>query len=166
MRTVLNIIILVLLFLGCDRVSHEKHYDKPYAPYEDLSFEDWQDLPKLNAHRLESTSHKAYIDIHINKLGIKAYVEQLDEFPVGTQIIKPLFSTKTSKKIHKLAIMVKKEKGFDTEHGDWWYGVYDAKGKEAWHQGKIHSCIKCHETVKETDYLFSEKVMDNIDMQD
>ena len=29
-------------------------------------------------------------------------------------------------------------------------------------QGKIKSCIKCHTQAKETDYMFSESVMYNI----
>jgi hypothetical protein len=48
----------------------------------------------------------------------------------------------------------------------WWYGVYDETGMEGSHQGKIKSCIKCHTQAKETDYMFSESVIESINEEE
>ena len=154
----------LLLFNGCSSAPTKK-YDIKYEADENISFEGWKAFPKLNHHIFESHSHKAYIDIHANALGKKAYESRAKLFPVGSIIYKPIYTDETGKETLRLTVMIKKEKGYDTENGDWWYGVYDKTGKDAWYQGRINSCIKCHKIVKETDYLFTEKVMDNIEMQ-
>jgi hypothetical protein len=59
--------------------------------------------------------------------------------------------------------MVKMEEGYDSEHGDWWYGVYDESGTEMAYEGRIPECINCHAMAKETDYLFARSVMKKLD---
>jgi len=156
--------LLFFVLSGCSS-SPTKKYDKQYRATEEVSFEQWQNFPKLNLQILESDSHNAYIDIHANASGKKAYESRAKLFPVGAIIYKPIFHDEKGEDIIRLTVMVKRERGYDNENGDWWYGVYDKTGTEAWYQGRIHSCIKCHKIAEETDYLFTEKVMDNIEMQ-
>ncbi|WP_148218543.1 cytochrome P460 family protein [Sulfurimonas autotrophica] len=52
------------------------------------------------------------------------------------------------------------------QNNDWWYGAYDKTGTTVWFEGKIKSCIKCHQIAKKTDYLFTESVMEEIDFQE
>jgi hypothetical protein len=92
----------------------------------------------------------------------KAYIDKSNLFPVGSIIVKPLYPDLKRSETAKLTIMIKMEKGYDTENGDWWYGVYDETGMEGWYQGKIQSCIKCHAKAKETDYLFSKDVIQSM----
>ena len=54
--------------------------------------------------------------------------------------------------------------GYDVKNNNWWYGVYDKTGNKVFHEGRIKSCIKCHEIAKETDYLFSETIIDKISL--
>ncbi len=127
-----------------------------------FTFPHWKSLHKLNTEALKSDSHRAWIDIYVNTLAKGSYVKKLDLFPVGSIVVKPIYPDPERSETSKLTIMIKMEKGYDTDNGDWWYGVYDETGMEGWHQGKIKSCIKCHAYGKETDYMFSESVMERI----
>ena len=127
-----------------------------------FTFPHWKNLHKLNTEALLSDSHRAWFDIYINALAKKAYIEQWSLLPVGSIVVKPLYSDSDRTETSKLTIMIKMEKGYDRDNGDWWYGVYDETGMEGWYQGKIKSCIKCHTHGKETDYMFSESVMESI----
>jgi len=164
MRTFFFFLLTLVLFNACSSAPQKK-YDAKYEASENISFEGWEKLTRLNEDPLESASHNAFIDIHANDLGQKAYIQKVKVFPVGAELLKPLYADKRRKKLVRLVIMVKKEQGYDSENGDWWYGVYDKTGKEAWYQGRINSCIQCHKIAKESDYLFTESVMDNIEMQ-
>jgi len=164
MRTYLFLLITLLTFNACTSAPTKK-YDTKYSANETISFEDWQEHTRLNKDVLDSASHNAFIDIYANELGVKAYLDRVTKFPVGAELLKPLYRDAKREHLIRLVIMVKREAGYDSKNGDWWYGVYDKTGKEAWYQGRIHSCIKCHQIAKESDFLFTESVMDDIEMQ-
>ena len=127
-----------------------------------FTFPRWKSLPKINTVALPSVDHDAWFDIHINTMAKKAYIDKSNLFPVGSIIVKPLYPDPKRSETAKLTIMLKMEKGYDSKNGDWWYGVYDESGMEVSSQGKIKSCIKCHAKAKETDYLFSKDVLQNM----
>ncbi|WP_415406094.1 cytochrome P460 family protein [Sulfurovum sp. CS9] len=131
-----------------------------------FTFPRWKSLHKLNTETLVSADHNAWFDIYVNTIAKKAYVEKLSLLPVGSIILKPLYPDLQRSKTAKLTIMIKMEKGYDPENGDWWYGVYDESGMEGYYQGKIKSCIKCHTQAKETDYMFSESVIESINEEE
>ena len=131
-----------------------------------LTFPRWKSLDKLNTEALVSADHNAWFDIYINTIAKKAYVEKLSLLPVGSIIVKPLYPDEQRSETSKLTIMLKMKKGYDKENGDWWYGVYDETGMEGSYQGKIKSCIKCHTQAKETDYMFSESVMESMNEEE
>ena len=131
-----------------------------------FTFPRWKSLHKLNTIALKSDSHRAWVDIYVNALAKESYVEKLNLFPVGSIVVKPIYPDSKRSETSKLTIMVKMEKGYDTDNADWWYGVYDESGMEGWYQGKIKSCIKCHALGKETDYMFSESVMESINEEE
>ena len=159
----LNIILLffvLTLFSSCGRVH--KH---AISTIEEKSFEDWREKIKLNLDAFESDAHNAYVDIYVNELAKEAYEKRLDLYPVGSEVFKPLYNDEERTRLARLVIMIKMQKGYDSKNGDWWYGVYDQTGRDAWHQGRIKHCIDCHALAKETDYMFSESVMDEIEVQ-
>ena len=124
----------------------------------DFIFPYWKNTYKINDKPFESEGHAAYIDIYVNDIAKKPYLEEASIFPVDSLIFKPLFSDKEGKYFARLVIMLKMKKGYDPENGDWWYGVYDASGTVNFHQGRIQSCIVCHKEGESTDYTFSESV--------
>ncbi len=131
-----------------------------------FTFPRWKSLHRLNTDVLESGSHRAWVDIYVNELAKKAYIQKSRLFPVGSIVLKPIYSDHERSETSKLTIMIKMEKGYDSDNADWWYGVYDETGMQGWYQGKIKSCIECHARAKETDYMFSESVMESINEEE
>jgi len=48
--------------------------------------------------------------------------------------------------------MEKRRKGYDTDHGDWWYATLNAKG-EVKNAGKVAMCVSCHDNAA-NDYVY------------
>jgi hypothetical protein len=168
MKPVLLALILSTVFM-LDLSASQTDNDEKVIKHDDknqFTFPRWKSLHKLNTEALESNAHRAWFDMYVNTLAKKAYVEKLSLFPVGSIVLKPLYPDSQRSETAKLTIMIKMEKGYDTENGDWWYGVYDESGREGKHQGKIQSCIKCHTIAKETDYMFSESTMESINEEE
>lgn len=122
-------------------------------------FPKWKKSYDLTKGIIESDAHNAYVEILMNKKAVDAYVEVKPVFPVGSEVFKPLYSDADGKRFARLVIMVKMKEGYDSENGDWWYGVYDESGTEMAYEGRIPECISCHAMAKETDYLFARSVM-------
>jgi hypothetical protein len=152
---------MIMLDLSASKTDNDeeviKHDDK-----KQFTFPHWKSLQKLNTEALPSADHNAWFDIYVNTIAKKAYVEKLSLLPVGSIVLKPLYSDEQRSETAKLTIMLKMEKGYDRENGDWWYGVYDKTGMKGSYQGKIQDCITCHKLAKETDYMFSEGMMESI----
>jgi hypothetical protein len=74
--------------------------------------------------------------------------------PIGTVAIKP-FDMVGDSQIDGIAVMVKKEAGYDPEHSDWYYENRMPDGALAQDPapGKIAMCISCHANATATDYL-------------
>lgn len=130
-------------------------------------FPKWREFHPLNKTLLHSHAHNAMVDIYTNDIASQPYIERKAHFPEGSIIIKPLYKENNRNGyLARLVIMVKMHRGYDTEHNDWWYGVYDKTGTVVWFEGKIKSCIGCHQIAKKSDYLFTEQVMEEIDFQE
>ncbi|MEN8147155.1 MAG: cytochrome P460 family protein [Campylobacterota bacterium] len=124
-----------------------------------MVFPKWKKSYDLTKGVMESDAHNAYIEILLNERAVDAYVEIKPVFPVGSEVFKPLYRDAEGKEFARLVIMVKMEEGYDSENGDWWYGVYDESGTQMAYEGRIPECISCHAMAKETDYLFARSVM-------
>ena len=168
LRLILLPLILSMMFMSdlfASNIDNDKRVIKDDSKNQ-FTFPRWKSLHKLNTEALKSDSHRAWFDIYINTLAKKAYIQKWRLFPVGSIVVKPLYPDPKRSETSKLTIMIKMEKGYDTDNSDWWYGVYDETGMEGWYQGKIKSCIKCHTYGKETDYMFSESVMESINEEE
>jgi hypothetical protein len=85
---------------------------------------------------------------------LKAVKEGKAPYPVGTTVVKEKLHSEDAKGPFAVAAMIKREKGYDPDHGDWEY-VYTTLGeKPETQRGKLASCIQCHRIKKEEDYLF------------
>jgi hypothetical protein len=73
--------------------------------------------------------------------------------PVGATIVKEKYWNETGKPTAWTA-MIKREPGYDAEHGDWEYLYVELGDKSEVTRGKIKSCVQCHSIAKEKDYLF------------
>jgi hypothetical protein len=91
--------------------------------------------------------HGAFIRTFVNDKGL---TPGTDGYAYGSLIVKQNFTPDTT--LAKLTVMYK-VKGYDPENGDWFYAVYGPDGTLE-KEGKIRSCIQCHNLRDEDDYIF------------
>lgn len=127
-----------------------------------MVFPKWKKYYNLTPEIIDSDAHNAYIEIYLNDIAKDAYINVEPVFKEGAKVFKPLYADPQGKEFARLVIMVKMQEGYDSENGDWWYGVYDESGTKMWYEGRIPECIACHAMAKETDYMFSRSVMKKI----
>ena len=71
-------------------------------------------------------------------------------------------ATTYDRHITAVTVTVKMPAGYDTDHNDWWWAIYEEDGKVAQMSGKVQVCIACHQPAAAMDYVFSQKVMEEI----
>ena len=80
--------------------------------------------------------------------------ERTGPLPVGATIVKEKWWNEKAERPDAYAAMIKREAGYDPDHGDWEYLYVSLGEKEKVERGKIESCIACHARAAEKDYLF------------
>ena len=53
-----------------------------------------------------------------------------------------------------LTAMVKRESGYDPEHGDWEFLTLDGRGKTVTSRGKLKNCQSCHDSQENEGFVF------------
>ena len=66
------------------------------------------------------------------------------------------YTDKNAKRVYEMANgvggMIKRPAGYDPKHGDWEYFYFDDARKIE--SGRITSCVQCHSSAKDKDYVF------------
>lgn len=102
-----------------------------------------------NPHR------QRYFVVYVNEIGREAMMSQLKPvFPEGSIIVKEKLLTEDATSPEMLTVMVKREKGFSPESGDWEYMVVSGSRTKIEGRGMLENCQTCHVTKGETDYVF------------
>lgn len=97
--------------------------------------------------------HK-FITVYVNETGRRAMMEErTPNFPRGSVIVKEKLASPDAAAPELLTVMIKREKGFNPESGDWEYMVTDGAGLEVQARGRLQSCQACHEMNKSTDFI-------------
>ena len=95
-----------------------------------------------------------YITVYVNEIGRHAMMEEKSpHFPQGSVIVKEKLTTSKSTTPELLTVMIKRERGFNPESGDWEYMVVDGNGQSVQERGKLENCQACHLMEKDTDYV-------------
>jgi hypothetical protein len=86
--------------------------------------------------------------------------------PVGTTIIRAVLSRDGG--VQKLTLMTKGPAGYNSDLGDWWFGVTDSDGEPLKNDagtelGRMASCYGCHVPHKGDDFLFGVPADDHTD---
>jgi len=131
---------------------------------EEITILNWQNWQKLTDKPIISEGHKnKWVDIFVNVLAEDNYRNTRVPFPVCAKIVKVHYKDEAGTMFDGITAMVKMPSGYDSTWGDWWYANYDDMGSKAKEQGRLYSgCISCHRAASETDYLFSNEVMSEI----
>lgn len=100
--------------------------------------------------------HKDYfLTVFVSSLAAKEFMsKKAPDFPVGTRIVKEKLPGEDSKHPELLTAMVKREKGYDSEHGDWEYFVLDGSAAKIQARGKLRSCQSCHDSQRAKGFVF------------
>ncbi len=102
------------------------------------------------------------IQVRVNAIGLEP-LKAGKPVPVGTVVIKEKhLQPKDLASLAKLdspfavAVMIKREAGYDPEHGDWEYAyqINSPAADRSTTRGKLTTCIGCHQTMKDQDYLY------------
>lgn len=104
-----------------------------------------------------------YISVFINSEAHDSMLTKLDpSFPVGSMIVKEKLNTKDSKAPELLTAMIKHEKGYYPEGGDWEYLVLDGAASKIVERGKLDKCNSCHTMYKTHDFVTRTYLPDNV----
>jgi len=95
-----------------------------------------------------------YITVYVNEIGRHAMMEEkTPHFPQGSVIVKEKLTNLKSTTPELLTVMVKRERGYNPESGDWEYIIIDGNGLSVKERGKLENCQSCHLVDKSTDYV-------------
>jgi hypothetical protein len=120
-----------------NRVENEANWD---------TYGHW---PGLDGLLPGQSPHGKFHEIYVNAPLLTAIPIASRVAPDGSIIVKENFDA--DKKPLNETVMVK-VKGYDPEHGDWFWASFDPEGKVIV-AGKVASCIACHEGMKSNDYI-------------
>jgi hypothetical protein len=125
------------------------------------NFADYATWMKVNPKPIKG--HETFVNIYVDDDAKDVYLSASGEtFPECAMIVKTHLQSKDSENLTAVTVMVKMPAGYDPENNNWWWGMYDKDGKVAEMSGKVDVCIACHKPAATTDYVFSQKVMEEI----
>lgn len=113
-------------------------------------------LPSPADIKLESNNpHRdKFIVVYVNNTGKHAMLqERTPHFPEGSVIVKEKLTNKESTTPELLTVMLKRERGYNPELGDWEFIALDGAGKQVQARGKLENCQACHLREKDTDFV-------------
>lgn len=97
----------------------------------------------------------ALLRTFVNNAAFDAIGARAGKYPVGSFIVKD--NHMPDGKLDGITVMVKKPKGYDPEHGDWFWAKYTPTGKVEM-AGKVQMCAACYAQVQTQDYVFSTAI--------
>jgi hypothetical protein len=94
-----------------------------------------------------------FFTVYVNAAGKQAMMSGKNSvFPAGSVIVKEKLPSEQGAP-ELLTVMVKRERGFDSAHGDWQYFIANGRGQET-STDDVAKCQSCHEINKARDYVF------------
>jgi hypothetical protein len=115
-----------------------------------------------NTRDMENDTHKnKYINVYVNEIGkAEMLTKKNPAFPIGTVVVKEKISPYGSKPLEVekkapelLTVMIKREKGFNPEVGDWEFITLNGTATEVTSRGKLESCQRCHVNYEQNNFV-------------
>ena len=116
---------------------------------EDYSYSDYAFWPGHEGVRAGQAPHGAFHRIYVNRTLLEALPISGGVAPYGSIIVKD--NLNASRELAGLTVMAK-VRGYNPEVSDWFWAKYAPDGTVQ-AEGKPGGCIKCHEGLKENDYV-------------
>jgi hypothetical protein len=147
-----------------DYKNWTKVNDKPHIMFSEVSALCRAPLKS----EIEKEIHKdKYITVYVNAVGKdEMLTKKSPKFPVGTVIVKEKLPMLNSTSPELLTVMIKREKGFNGEVGDWEFMTVSGNATAVTAKGKLESCQMCHINYDKNDYIsrqyLSEEQQENL----
>ena len=111
-------------------------------------------LCAIAINRPQDPHKDKYITVYVNDIGRHAMMEEkTPHFPKGSVIVKEKLTTSDSTTPELLTVMIKRDRGYNPDSGDWEYMVVDGNGQSIQERGKLENCQSCHMMERNTDYV-------------
>lgn len=95
-----------------------------------------------------------FINVYVNAIGKDEMLTKKNpKFAVGTVIVKEKLPSPDSKNPELLTVMIKRQKDFNPEVGDWEFMTLNGEATQVTATGKLESCQSCHINYKQNDYI-------------
>lgn len=108
--------------------------------------------PKPDHTRLRSAGI-----VYANELAFDAVLRELKVYPEGSILVREKPSAKDPAKADLLAVMIKREAGFNPSGGDWQFLTTNGSMTKIKVNQKVGMCLNCHESQKGTDFVYPLK---------
>jgi hypothetical protein len=105
----------------------------------------------------ESETHDSSLGfVYANALARGAFAKDGlgTKFPVGSVIVREKLSRETDVLPQLVAVMIKRAPGFSPKGGDWEFLIADGKLAKVRERQKTGSCLECHSSQAERDFVF------------
>lgn len=173
MRKFIVPLLVVIFVLSISLVSFAVHEEVGVIPYESIlkhmpwpaagdlryhitvhkPYKEWATWPGMEEMHKGTEPHGSFHTTYVNKIA-------LDSIPKGKGMANNAIIIKENyapnKNLMSVSVMYK-VKDYNSESANWFWANYDAKFNIL-EEGKVKSCLGCHSTVKDNDYIFSGKV--------
>jgi Cytochrome P460 len=91
--------------------------------------------------------------VFANDLAIQAISGKTKLFPTGSVLVREKLAKKGNTQPELLAVMIKREKGFNPDGGDWQFLITNAANTKVKLRQKTGECLNCHYSVRDTDFV-------------
>ncbi|HEY7544166.1 MAG TPA: cytochrome P460 family protein [Blastocatellia bacterium] len=107
------------------------------------------------AYSSSNPHRQKFFTVYVNDIGERAMLNELTpRFPAGSIVVKEKLPSRESREPELLTAMIKRERGFNPQSGDWEFLVLDGSGKKIEARGKLETCQSCHAMKKNSDFVF------------
>ena len=96
-----------------------------------------------------------FIKVYLNSLAKDGVANRANgPLSVGSTVVKEKYRDLPQTSRFAYAAMLKREPGYDAEHGDWEYVYVTTDWQRKVIRGRLKNCIDCHQKTSATDYLY------------
>jgi hypothetical protein len=116
-------------------------------------YTEWPPFPGHEGLYPGESPHGAYLKLYVNKPALLAIAAMKTDLPEGAILVKENYAEDRETLVAVTPMY--KVGGYNPEGGDWFWAKYGADGQVA-AEGKVASCIDCHRSVKDNDWIFTK----------
>lgn len=117
-----------------------------------VQFSDLLKIPPV-----QSPDHKLFFGVvYANDLAKSEFDRENPQFPVGSIIVREKNAAETSEIPVSVIAMVKREKGFSKDSGDWEFFTFNGADLKTQKRETKGDCAACHSRSEKTDWVFRD----------